>query len=617
MLSTTTKNLGLKKVLPLLIFSGFIVSLFLTTSLYAQSTCNALSSSQPVPTGFGASFNLFSVAKEYLLSGNCGTNSATVTLGNNEPTTYVYNRGHYWNGSSWTPYTLSCSGQTVSSVWCVGRGTASIPLISQPPTHFLGYTCQWNGTKWNCGCRDNACTTNYWQLQLLDNSISPPPPPSGGGTGGGGGTTSGNRDLLIEMDFESGQCNSATFKSNGVYKDSCNIHQASPLKNFTVTNITKGNPAVMTWSGTDPAVYEGVTLGTISSGMTQISGRLVRCQPTGYDANGNTCRLFQDGTDQGIYNNNDGVCRAGGTASCTPVNTTNYGTWSGQTTGTTWERLETQNGGLGPNSTLGVHVASSVRPPSNVNGQADGPVTPLLGNYFLSAQLSYWKDHSTFDGNSDKNKVRWLGYIGPQGGGAMGDLLYSPGEEVCASAAVFLPSNYQHKDISSNYDYGSNEHINFPIEGDNVTIANIRTVGNSGPSGVDHWYLDFNNGSGRTEFDMGSVVPDLNKWTVFTIRMKTGTNGTLKVWKSEGNYLSGTKQRSDVLKYSRVGAPVGDNTTSFRFHVRQYLHGWHHRADFMPGSTEQWVGFDEIRLTRFAQDGGTCQDVHPFRVNLQ
>ena len=600
----------MSKAIPLTVLVGtFGLILFFNSHLaHAQSTCNVLSSSAAVPTGFGASYNLFNTAREHLVSGNCGTSNATVTIGNNNQTTYAYNRGYYWNGSNWTPYTLSCSGQTVSGVWCVGRGTASIPLLSQPPTQFLGYTCQWNGSRWNCGCRDSACTTSYWQLQLLDNTGSPPPPPPPGGT-------TGNRDLFIEMDFESGQCNASDFRTNGVYKDSCNLHQVAPSKNLTVTNITRGNPAVMTWSGTDPAVYEGVTLGNISSGMTQMSGRLVRCQPTGFDANGNTCRLFQDGTDAGTYESNDGVCRAGGTASCTAVNSTGYGTWSGSVSGTTWERLETKSGGIGPSSPLNIHVVTSIRPPSNVNGPADGPVTALVGNYFLSAQLSYWRDHSTFEGNSDKNKVRWINYIGPSGASA---ITFSPGEEVCASASVFLPSNYQHKDINANFDFGSNEHINFPIEGDNVTVANIRTVGKDGPSGVDHWYLDFDNGAGRTEFDLGSVVPDINKWTVFTIRMKTSaSNGTLKVWKSEGNYVSGSKQRSDVLKYNRVGAPVGDNTTNFRYHVRQYLHSWHHHSNFMPNSTEQWVGFDEIRLTRFVADGGTCQDVHPFRVNLQ
>lgn len=154
------------------------------------TTCNRLSANTAIPTGFGASFNIFSVAREFMVSGNCGTGSATVTVGNGNPLTYSYNRGYYWSGTAWTPYTLSCSGETISGAWCVGKGTASVPLIADV-TNVIGYTCQWMGAKWNCGCRDNQCSTSYWQLQQL-NRTSPPvvtPPPSGGS--GGGGVSSG------------------------------------------------------------------------------------------------------------------------------------------------------------------------------------------------------------------------------------------------------------------------------------------------------------------------------------------------------------------------------------------------------------------------------------------
>ena len=131
---------------------------------------NRLTPSVPVPTGFGASFNLFNTVREYLVSGSCSGNNATITVGNGNSQTYAYNRGYYWSGSAWTPYTLACSGETLSGAWCVGRGTVSVPF-SQSPTSVIGYTCQWSGSKWNCGCRDNACTTSYWQLQQLVSGI--------------------------------------------------------------------------------------------------------------------------------------------------------------------------------------------------------------------------------------------------------------------------------------------------------------------------------------------------------------------------------------------------------------------------------------------------------------
>jgi len=428
---------------------------------------------------------------------------------------------------------------------------------------------------------------------VLTATTTPPPPT--------------DRDLFIESDWETGQCQAMGNVVAGVHKDSCNLHQAGPVKTLTVTNITKANPAVMSWTGTDPSVYEGVSLGVISSGMTQISRRLVRCQPTGYDASGNSCRLFIDGDMEGVYNNPDGVCRSGATNSCTPVNSTSFGTWSGTSTGTTWERLETQGGGLGPTSPLLVRVVKTKTAVTTGNGAATGnsnPITPLLGNFFMYAQLDYWRDHSTFPGNSNLNKVRWVNY----GDGNV----FGATEEVCASVGVFLPSNYVHKN-SANVSFGSNEHINFPMQGDNVTALHVETSGTGTGSAVDHWFVDFDNGPGRTRGDLGSVVPDLDKWTVFTIRFKPSTtNGTLKVWKSTGAYITG-KQRTDTLVYTRTSGPLGSG--QYRFHLRQYNHSWHHHAGIMEGY-DQSVSFDELRLTRFVADGGTCADVHPFGVNL-
>lgn len=170
-----------KYVVPYVFLVFILVAIFVQTETsFAQSTCNKLSSSVTIPAGFGASFNLFSTARELLLSGTCGTGNATITVGNNEQTTYAYNKGYYWNGASWISYTLNCSGQTISGVWCAGNGTVPISL-SQDTTDVIGYTCQWNGSKWNCGCRDSACTTSYWQLQRVTKSTPPivTPPPSG------------------------------------------------------------------------------------------------------------------------------------------------------------------------------------------------------------------------------------------------------------------------------------------------------------------------------------------------------------------------------------------------------------------------------------------------------
>jgi hypothetical protein len=133
------------------------------------STCtNTLTSTASIPTGYGASYNPLTSAREYLVQASCtGTTQATVTAGNGNPLTYVYNRGYYYSGTAWTPYTLTCaSGALIGGAWCPGRATASIPL-PQNPTNVIAYTCQYTNSTWKCGCRDATCSTAYWQLQRI------------------------------------------------------------------------------------------------------------------------------------------------------------------------------------------------------------------------------------------------------------------------------------------------------------------------------------------------------------------------------------------------------------------------------------------------------------------
>ena len=62
------------------------------------STCtNQQTSTATIPTGYGASYNPLTSAREYLVSVACGSGTTgTVTAGNGNPLTYVYNRGYYW-----------------------------------------------------------------------------------------------------------------------------------------------------------------------------------------------------------------------------------------------------------------------------------------------------------------------------------------------------------------------------------------------------------------------------------------------------------------------------------------------------------------------------------------
>ncbi|MBI2023056.1 heparin lyase I family protein, partial [Candidatus Giovannonibacteria bacterium] len=75
----------------------------------STSSCHILDSSQAVPTGFGASYNVLSSAQELLLKANCTDTSVTYPVGNGSQTQYIYNQGYYWTGTAWSPFTFSCN----------------------------------------------------------------------------------------------------------------------------------------------------------------------------------------------------------------------------------------------------------------------------------------------------------------------------------------------------------------------------------------------------------------------------------------------------------------------------------------------------------------------------
>ena len=56
----------------------------------------------------------------------------------------------------------------ISNAWYPKTATATLSLTStelSQSSYVLGYICSWTGSGWKCGCRDQACTQSYWQIQ--------------------------------------------------------------------------------------------------------------------------------------------------------------------------------------------------------------------------------------------------------------------------------------------------------------------------------------------------------------------------------------------------------------------------------------------------------------------
>lgn len=130
--------------------------------------CHTMSPTSPLPAGYGSAYNLFSSAKEALVTVMCDTTSATLEVGNTNNATYVYPTGYEWRGGKWQQ--INFTGTNRSGSWYLGKASAR---VNRTTTEMLGnnyvvaYTCQKIDDVWKCGCRDAACATHLWQLQAF------------------------------------------------------------------------------------------------------------------------------------------------------------------------------------------------------------------------------------------------------------------------------------------------------------------------------------------------------------------------------------------------------------------------------------------------------------------
>ncbi len=128
--------------------------------------CDRLTAAEPVKSGYGAAYNVFSAYKEVLLRASCSNSKLTFTVGNGSPTQYVYRYGYEWRDGAWKPITFT--GATPSGDWFIGQAQVSRSRVSSEigkESYFVAYTCVKQGDVWKCGCRDSACTTASWQQQ--------------------------------------------------------------------------------------------------------------------------------------------------------------------------------------------------------------------------------------------------------------------------------------------------------------------------------------------------------------------------------------------------------------------------------------------------------------------
>jgi hypothetical protein len=140
------------------------------TPTVTPTACHQYTSTSAIPTGFGSPYDVLSSPSTNLMNVTCTTSSATVTLGKNDLMQYIYTTGYLFKtgGTAWNPISYTSTESLIAGAWYPKTANTTINLTSTElaqDSYVLSYMCSWTGSGWKCGCRDQACTQSYWQIQ--------------------------------------------------------------------------------------------------------------------------------------------------------------------------------------------------------------------------------------------------------------------------------------------------------------------------------------------------------------------------------------------------------------------------------------------------------------------
>jgi hypothetical protein len=286
------------------------------------------------------------------------------------------------------------------------------------------------------------------------------------------------------------------------------------------------------------------------------------------------------------------------------------------------EFIATGSGGFGPDTNWDARVVSQ----ETVGGQV---VKPRQGNYFLRSVIDKNKNYLALN-NYTRDK--------PRNGFRMTTVSQRLefDEEGWVGFSIFLPSNWEHEQGVNDHRGGTSLFvINATPSASFVSMTQYVPKGQTKA----HWHVRLHlsdttatesGGSYSTEWiNIGSVEPDLGKWTDFVFRVRAnpftkttnpaelgipnskdqtyeGNRGILQIWKSEG------ANRDMALKVSKVNTPVGlvpHATNLLEVRLQLYKYGWRENPTTVNGPI--WVGFDEIRFGSTVRNGTGFADVDP------
>lgn len=405
------------------------------------------------------------------------------------------------------------------------------------------------------------------------------------------------RQVDWSANFEDGQLNP---RGSGNLDASVTVTRTTRVgaPTFNIVSITKGNPAILSYSGGAPTELlpnsgvnsngAGYQITGLTGGMSDLNGQLVRLKNVG----GGTAELWAD-------NWPEYVAMPASQALGTFTVNTNPGNYSNDSTGGTLQGFNVGNdagGGYGPNTAYENKVVES----GNNQVSADSNVLARNGNYCFHSKIEYHV--ANFSNN--KNKPRMT--LRPAN-----DAQMDHDTPFYLGFSIYCPT-----DLCDDNNNQENMIMNMSANSASQDFFHLLKRGGSG--GIPHWYLEWGKNTQSSNQSIDEVLDlgqmDLGVWTDWVFYMDVNPNtGSLRVWKNiQGeNPVELTNGQLPIIGTGYGNVKSGTNLNQWT--IRQYAFTWHHQASSCTADTQEFL-FDEIYIGTVA-NGTDFSDVHAARAS--
>lgn len=401
------------------------------------------------------------------------------------------------------------------------------------------------------------------------------------------------RQVDWSANFEDGQLNP---RGSGNLDASVAITRTTTVGQPThnIVSITKGNPAILTYSGPAPTELlpnsginsngVGYRIEGLTGGMSDLNGQLVRLKNVG----GGTAELWADNWPSYVAMPSS---QALGTFS---INT-NPGNYSNDSSGGLLRGFDAgsdSGGGYGPNSGYESKVVQS----GNNQVLADSNVLAREGNFCFHSKIEY----QAANFSNQKNKPRMT--LNPS------NVAHMPHDTpFYMGFSIYCPSNLCGDNANQ-----ENMLMNFTADSASQDFFHLIKRGDP-PS----WYVEWGRNTANSNQNIIEVLNTgpmaLGQWTDWVMYADINpNNGTLRLWRNvQGQApVEVTTGQLPILGtgYGNVNAAQDNHWT-----IRQYAFPWHHQASSCTALTQEFL-FDAIYIGRVS-NGTDFSDVHAARAS--